>query len=320
MNPSTHSPSPTPLSRRELLRRTAGLAGAAALTTASPVPAAAEPAVRRGRIKHSIVQWCFEVAGEKWTLDQLCQVARELGVGSIELVAAKDFPVLRQHGLTCAIGTLDLAPDAPFLKGFNNPAWWPRVFKATTDAIDAAAAFGVPNVICFTGFSAKDPANPRSKHLSPEQGARNCVAGFKKIVGHAEQKGVTLCLEMLNSRDNSHPMKGHPGYQGDHTEYCIDILKRVSSPRLKLLFDVYHVQVMDGDVIRRIRQHAEHLGHVHVAGNPGRGELDDRQEIQYPPIMRALLEVGYQGYVGQEFIPTRDPRQGLREALALCDV
>jgi hydroxypyruvate isomerase len=115
-------------------------------------------------------------------------------------------------------------------------------------------------------------------------------------------------------------MKGHPGYQGDHVDYCIDILKRVSSPRLKLLFDIYHVQIMDGDIIRRIRQLKEYIGHVHTAGNPGRGELDAKQEINFPPIMQALLEVRYPGYVGQEFIPTRDPMQGLREAVSLCDV
>jgi hydroxypyruvate isomerase len=125
---------------------------------------------------------------------------------------------------------------------------------------------------------------------------------------------------MLNSRVSDHPMKGHPGYQGDHTEYCIDIIKRVGSPNLKLLFDIYHVQIMDGDQIRRIRQFKDEIAHVHTAGNPGRGELDDKQEINYPPIMQALLEIGYQGWVGQEFIPTRDPLQGLRQAVALCDV
>ncbi|MEZ5950470.1 MAG: TIM barrel protein [Planctomycetaceae bacterium] len=125
---------------------------------------------------------------------------------------------------------------------------------------------------------------------------------------------------MLNTRDDSHPMKGHPGYQGDHTEYCIDILKRVGSPRMQLLFDIYHVQIMDGDVIRRIREHRDYLGHIHTAGNPGRGELDEHQEINYPAIMRALLEVGYEGYVGQEYIPTRDALTGLREAVTLCDV
>src|SRR5688500_5577931 len=125
---------------------------------------------------------------------------------------------------------------------------------------------------------------------------------------------------MLNSRDSSHPMKGHPGYQGDHTDYCIEIIKQVGSPRLKLLFDIYHVQIMDGDVIRRIHQHTEYLGHIHTAGNSGRGELENQQELHYPPIMRALLEIGYTSYVGQEFIPTRDALTGLREAVALCDV
>ena len=115
-------------------------------------------------------------------------------------------------------------------------------------------------------------------------------------------------------------MKGHPGYQGDHTDYCIDILKQVSSPRLKLLFDIYHVQIMDGDIVRRIHQLKDYIGHVHTAGNPGRGELDNKQEINYPPIMQALVDIGYKGFVGQEFIPTRDPFQGLREAVTLCDV
>ena len=115
-------------------------------------------------------------------------------------------------------------------------------------------------------------------------------------------------------------MKGHPGYQGDHTEYCVDIIERVGSPRMKLLLDIYHVQVMDGDVIRRIHQHKNFIGHVHTAGNPGRAELDDQQEIQYAPIMRALLEIGYSGFVGQEFIPTRDPLKGLHQAVSLCDV
>ena len=136
----------------------------------------------------------------------------------------------------------------------------------------------------------------------------------------AEQAGVTVCLEHLNTRDDSHPMKGHPGYQGDDVEYCIDILKQVGSPRVKLLFDIYHVQIMHGDVIRRIRQHREYLGHIHTAGNPGRGELDQMQEINYAAVMQALLEVGYGGYVGQEFIPTRDAMAGLREAVAWCDV
>ena len=244
-------------------------------------------------------------------MPQAIEVAKRLGCSSIELIAPKYFPLLKQAGLSCAIGTIDMAPDPPFVKGFNNPKYRERVIKATRDAIDACAEHGFKNVICFTGMR---------EGIPDDVGAANCVEGFKQIVGHAEKKDVTLCLEMLNTRVSTHPMKGHPGYQGDHTDYCIDIIKRVGSPHLKLLFDIYHVQIMDGDIISRIRQHNEYIGHVHTAGNPGRGELDDKQEINYKPIMEALLEIGYQGYVGQEFIPTRDPLEGLRQAVALCDV
>ena len=159
-----------------------------------------------------------------------------------------------------------------------------------------------------------------SENFSLEEGARNCINGFKKIAGYAEKKGVTVCLEMLNSRVGDHPDKGHPGYQGDHIDYCMDILKAVGSPRVKLLFDVYHVQIMDGDVIRRIGECGDMIGHVHTAGNPGRGELDHSQELNYPPIMQALLDIGYKGFVGQEFIPTGDPLTSLRQAVELCDV
>lgn len=315
---------PQHLSRRRLLAGAAAatLTGAAILAKPTRVLAAEAKgkAVKNGRIKQSIVHWCFEAFGGKWNIEKTCQVARELGCQSVELIAAEHYPTLKKHGLTCAIGQIDMNPDPPFLKGFNNPAYWPKVMKATREAIDAAAQFGVPSVICFTGYSARDVANPKGAQISKEEGAKNCVEGFKQIVGYAEKKNITLCLEMLNTREATHPMKGHPGYQGNHTDYCIDIIKRVGSPRLKLLFDVYHIQIMDGDIIRRLRQHKDYIGHVHTAGNPGRGELDDKQEINYPPIMKALLEIGYDGYVGQEFIPTRDAYQGLREAVSLCDV
>ena len=308
--------------RRMLQRASLATVGAFALARSAEGLAAETkgPVATKRRIKQSIVPWCWQDCGDKWSFDKVCQVARELGCVSVELTGPENYPTLKKYGLTCAIGQIDLNPDPPFLKGFNNPAHWSRVIKATQTCIDAAAAFGVPNVICFTGYAAKDPGNPNSPAFSREEGAKNCVEGLKKVIGYAEQKNVTLCLEMLNTRDDTHPMKGHPGYQGDHTDYCIDICKRVGSPRMKLLFDIYHVQVMDGDVIRRIRQHKDYLGHVHVAGCPGRNELDNTQEINFPACLRTLLEVGYQGYVGLEFIPTRDPYQGLREAVALCDV
>jgi hydroxypyruvate isomerase len=303
---------PVRSTRRGMLKHTAGAAVLGMTALGGKLPAQdskrAERAVKNGRIKQSIVYWCFE---QYWDMEQAAKVATQLGCESIELMAPKHFPVLKEHGLKCAIGTVDMSPDPPFVKGFNNPKYREKVLQATREAIDVCADFGTKNVICFTGMR---------EGIPDDVGAQNCVDGFKQIVGHAEKKGITLCLEMLNSRVSSHPMKGHPGYQGDHTDYCIDIIKRVGSPSLKLLFDIYHVQIMDGDIISRIKQHHDLIAHVHTAGNPGRGELDLKQEISYRPIMEALVDVGYRGHVGQEFIPTRDPLEGLREAVSLCDV
>jgi hydroxypyruvate isomerase len=300
------------VSRRRWLQATSGVFVGATMAGAvggrSTAAAPTEAAVRNGNIKQSIVQWCFS---EYWTPEELIPLARQLGCGSVELLAPKYFPLLKEHGMQCAIASVDLGGDPPFTKGMNNPKYRPLVLKATRDAIDAAAEFGFRRVISFTGMR---------EDIPDDVGADNCVESFKQVIRYAEQKNVTLCLEMLNTRDDSHPMKGHPGYQGDNTEYCIDIIKRVGSPNLKLLFDIYHVQIMDGDVIRRIRQHGEYLGHIHTAGNPGRGELDDAQEINYKAVMQALLDVKYDGFVGQEFIPTRDPLAGLQQAIAVCDV
>jgi hydroxypyruvate isomerase len=289
-------------SRRRVLQSAAALAAAGAMGIDTRSARADGAVIKNKRLKQSIVKWCFD---KQWSLEQLCQQAKRLGCDSVEIVEPKDFPVLKKHGLICAI-----APSHTFVQGMNNLKYHEMCLDKMRAAIDACADAGFPNVITFTGFR---------EDIADDVGVKNCVAGYKKIVGYAEKKKVTLCLEMLNSRVNEE-MKGHPGYQGDHTDYCIDILKQVGSPRLKLLFDIYHVQIMDGDVIRRIRQYAEYIGHIHTAGNPDRAELDDNQEINYPPIMRALVEVKYTGYVGQEFIPTRDPAKGLEEAVKLCDV
>ncbi|SIO57961.1 hydroxypyruvate isomerase [Singulisphaera sp. GP187] len=318
MNPENQNQADLDRSSRRQLLEGAALLGLASLGGATAASASASGAetkagqagarITKGRIKQSIVHWCFE---KYWNVEAMIGIAKQLGCGSIELIAPEHFPLLKKHGLECAIASIDMGAEPPFVKGFNNPKYREQVLKATKDSIDACAAHGFKNVITFTGMA---------EGLPNDVGAANCVEGFKEIIGYAEKKQVTLCLEMLNTRDRSHPMKGHPGYQGNHTDYCIDIIKRVDSPNLKLLFDIYHVQIMDGDVIRRIREHKDYLGHIHTAGNPGRGELDDAQEIAFKPIMEALLEVGYQGYVGQEFIPVRDPLAGLEQAVVLCDV
>lgn len=294
------------MSRRSVLGMAGrmGVAGAAAvaLPSCAVTQRLTGKAATKGRINQSIVYWCFE---KYWDIEATCKIAGQLGCKSVELVDPKEWPTLKEHGLVCAI-----ANSHGFDKGMNNPAYHDMCIAKMRDSIDACAQFGFPNVITFTGFR---------EDIPDDVGITNCVNGYKKIVGYAEEKKVNLCLEILNSRVDVE-MKGHPGYQGDHTDYCMEIIKQVGSPRMKLLFDIYHVQVMDGDIIRRIRQYKDYIGHYHTAGNPGRGELDDNQEINYKPIMQEIVKTGYTGYVGQEFVPTRDPLAGLRQAVRLCDV
>jgi hydroxypyruvate isomerase len=235
------------------------------------------------------------------------------------VVSPEDWPTLKKYELVCAIAPNGM-PGTPFVRGFNNPKYHDELVERMTKMIDACADAGVPNIIAFTGYKWRDALDPKSGEIDKDEGASNCVKGFKKLVGHAEKMKVTVCVEHLNTRDESHPMKGHPGYQGDDLDWLAGIVRKVDSSSLKLLFDIYHVQIMHGDDIRRLEQNKDIIGHVHTAGNPGRGELDDKQEINYPPIMRKLLDIKYTGFVGQEFIPTRDPLQGLRQAVVLCDV
>ena len=320
---SSHPTFGSHFSRRKILATAIAAGAASALHPIThPATAAAEKektVVTKGNIKQSIVFWCFNVSGDKWDIEKQCQVAKQLGCVSIELGDYKDFPVIKKHGLTCAIAG-NRMPGAPFMRGLNNPDYHDEVIARTKEAIDGCAEYGYRNVIAFTGYKWKTAEDPKSGEISLEEGADNCVKALKELCAYGEKKNVNICVEHLNTRDDSHPMKGHPGYQGDHIDYVANIARRVGSPRAKILFDIYHVQIMDGDVIRRIEQCKDVIGHIHTAGNPGRAELDDKQEINYPPIMRKLLEIGYKGYVGQEFIPTRDPLIGLTEAVKLCDV
>jgi hydroxypyruvate isomerase len=255
-----------------------------------------------GRIKQSIAYWCMQ---KYWSLEKTCQVARDLGCRSVELVEPKDWPTLKKYGLVCA-----LANSHWFDKGMNNPQYHEMCLGKLRESIAACADAGFPNVITFTGLA---------EGIGPEEGLKNCVAGYKKIMSYAEKQKVNICLEVLNRRV-AVEMVGVPGYQGDHTDYCMKIVQQVGSPRMKLLFDIFHVQIMDGDLIARIRQYKDYIGHYHTAGNPGRHELDDHQEINYRPIMEEIARTGYGGYVGHEFIPTRDPLEGLQQAVALCNV
>lgn len=297
------------LSRRHWLAATAALAGAAAssrLLAAQPQAgsAAADESFRASgeRINQSVVKWCFA----PMDIETLARAAAGMGCKSVELCPPSEWPVLKQYGLTCAI-----ASTHTFVRGLNDPANHPECLEKLTAAIDASADFGCPNVITFSGMR---------NGLSDEEGIANTVAGVKKMIGLAEQKKVNICLEPLNTRVDVE-MKGHPGYQCDTVEWAVKVCDQVGSPRMKILFDIYHVQIMQGDVITRLRQYKDYIAHYHTAGNPGRRELDDEQEINYPGIVRAIAETGYTGFVGQEFIPTWDDKlAALRHAVKLCDV
>jgi hydroxypyruvate isomerase len=260
--------------------------------------------IRQGRIKQSVMGWCFK----PMPIDDLIHACRTIGLVAIEGIDAAYYPAAREAGLQISLVSSHGFAKGPFSRDNHR-----FCVEKLREAIDRAVEFQCPNVITFTGM--------RESGISDAQGAKNCVECWKQIIDHAEKKGVNLCLEHLNTRDATHPMKGHPGYFGDDVELCVDLIKQVDSSRMKLLFDIYHVQIMHGDVIRRIRQYKDLIGHYHTAGVPGRGELDNQQEIQYPAVLRAILETGYQGFVAQEFIPTwPDKVAALRHAARVCDV
>lgn len=300
----------TKLSRRSVLRTTAAGVAAAALnplsTMAQAPRTAAQPEfrIRNGRIRQSIMGWTFN----PMPTPDLARQCKEIGLVAMEGIDAKHYPFVRELGLQ-----ISLVGSHGFSKGPVNPAHHPSVIQALRDGIDLAVQVQSKKVITFTGM--------REPGIDDATAAKNCVDCWKQVVGYAEQKGITLCLEHLNSRDGSHPMKGHPGYFGDHVDACVDLIRQVGSPNFRLLFDIYHVAIMDGDVIRRLRQHKEYIAHVHTAGVPGRAELDDTQEVNYPAVLRALLDTGYDGYVAQEFLPTwPDKILALRHAAMVCDV
>ena len=299
MNPST-------LTRRSALKTIAATAALGFSAHAQEkAPAAASKGlyrVARGRIKQSVVPWCFN----PMPVPELARHAAALGLQSVELCDPKFWPELKQLGLTCAI-----AGSHGFAKGFARTEEHEECLTLLRKRIEECAAAGVQRVITFSGFR---------RGISDEAGMKNMVDGLKKIVGFAEEKKVTLCLEMLNSRVDVN-MKGHPDYFCDDMERWVEVCRRIGSERMKVLFDIYHVQIMHGDVIQRLRELREFIAHIHTAGVPGRGELDETQELNYPPIMRAILDIGYQGYVAHEFIPTwPDKLAALRHGVRVCDV
>lgn len=258
--------------------------------------------VEKGRINQSVVHWCFN----PMSVDELAAGAAKMGLKSVELIDPKLWPKLKALGLTCAI-----ASSHGFVKGWNHKQNWDFCREKIVAAIEASADFGCPSVITFSGMR---------EQISDEEGMKNCIDGLKTVIGLAEKKKVNLCIEPLNTRVDIE-MKGHPGYQCDTIEWGVKVCEGVGSPRMKILFDIYHTQIMQGDVIVRLRQFKDFIGHIHTAGVPGRNELDDTQEINYPAVMKVIADIGYTGFVGQEFIPTwKDKLAALRHAAKLCDV
>jgi hydroxypyruvate isomerase len=300
------------MTRRNFLRSSAALAAttlapsAATAVAATTAKAAADPhyTIKNHHLKQTVMGWCFKPMDAR-TLAKHCKDIGLVGIEGIERSAYKDALAL---GLK-----ISLVSSHGFNNGPCNPKHRSEVITKLTESINVAADVGGKKVITFTGM--KFPGMDR------EQAIKGCLDAWKHVLPLAEQKGITLCLEHLNSRDGSKPMTGHPGYFGDDVDFCVELVKQVGSPNFKLLFDIYHVQIMNGDVIRRIHQHKDYIGHYHTAGNPGRCELDENQEINYPPIVKAIIATGYDDFIAQEFIPTwSDPILALRHAAMVCDV
>ncbi|MEE9369112.1 MAG: sugar phosphate isomerase/epimerase family protein [Pontiella sp.] len=303
------------ISRRHMLQVAAGTTATMGLADVEEANgqelikqrSSSKKAIKNGRLKQSVCHWCFtsDCSVQPMSLDRLAGESAAMGLKSIELVDPEHWGTLKKHGLICA-----MAGSHGFVKGFNDKNNHAMCIDKIKKAIDACADAGYPNVITFSGFR---------NNIPDDVGLENTVEGLKKVIGYAEKKKINLVMEVLNSRVDI-PMKGHPGYMGDTVEWVGEVCKRISSPRMLMLFDIYHVQIMQGDIITRIRKWKDYIGHYHVAGVPGRNEMDDNQEVNYPAIMREIVKTGFTGYVGQEFIPTREPLRELYKAVQLCDV
>jgi hydroxypyruvate isomerase len=289
------------MKRRSFLK-TGLSAGAGALLASRTDAASARSPGADSPIKHSASKWCYS----DYSVEALAKAGKKMGLHSIELLNAEDWPVVKEHGLTCAMAYGPESDTYGLQTGWNRKAHHEDLVPQYKEHIPRVAEAGLPNVICFSG---------RREGLSDEQGLENCAAGLKQIMPVAEEHGVTVCMELLNSKVD------HPDYQCDHTAWGVELVDRVGSPRFRLLYDIYHMQIMEGDVIRTIRNHHDAIAHYHTGGVPGRNEIDDTQELNYPAIVRAIAETGYEGFIGQEFVPTADdPLQSLREAIEICTV
>jgi hydroxypyruvate isomerase len=303
---------PHPISRRNALRSIAGVAalatlprGQAADAATSSTPMSPTP----GSIRQSVCKWCFRDIA----LEPFAQAAKEMGLESVELLNPEDFPTLKKYNLHCAMVSNPTGKTAQGVTVGGIPKAWNRLEHHDTlveiyeKRIAEAADAGFENVICFSG---------NREGLADEKGLENCAIGLKRVIATAEKRRITLVMELLNSKVN------HKDYMCDRTPWGVELAKRIGSERFKLLYDIYHMDIMEGDVIRTLKDNAAYIGHYHTAGNPGRNEFEpqDQQELNYVAIMQAIKATGFKGFVGQEFLPKRDPLTSLRNAVKLCAV
>jgi hydroxypyruvate isomerase len=291
---------PRTISRRSAVRN---FAGAVALLSASQptrsVAAEADPGGKlKGHINHSVCRWCYG----KIPLEDLCRASKEMGIHSVELQGPNEWPTIQKYGLTCAMAN---GAGMGIEKGFNRLELHDQLVESYEQVIPKAQQAGIENLICFSGNRAG---------LDDEKGIENCAIGLKRLMPMAEKHKINIVMELLNSKVN------HRDYQCDKTPWGVELVNRVGSERFKLLYDIYHMQIMEGDVIATIKKYHSHIVHYHTGGVPGRGEIDDSQELNYPAICRAILETGFKGHIAQEFVPKRDPLTSLKQGVHICDV
>lgn len=253
----------------------------------------------KGNIRHAVCRWCYNSI----PLEEFCRAAAEMGITAIDLVGPKDWPTLRKYGLHSSMCN---GAEINLTDGWNEPRFHQQLVKNYAEMIPLVAAAGYTNLICFSG---------NRRGMDDETGWKNCTEGLKKIMAIAEKHKVVLVMELLNSRVD------HADYQCDRTPWGVELVERIGSPNFKLLYDIYHMQIDEGDVIRTIQKHHTHIAHYHTGGVPGRHEIDETQELYYPAIMKAIVKTGFQGFVAQEFIPSwPDKLSALRKGIEICDV
>ncbi len=283
------------MSRRDVLKATgAGMAGVMAVPE---LHAADAPTTPKGNIKQSVCAWCYS----RIPLDKLAEEAKKIGYQSVELLGFNEIKKVKQIGLTCAV----MKTAVSIADGLNRKENHDRILKELEGNIEFAAAENIPNVLVMSG---------NRRGMADDVGLENCASALKRVMKLAEDKKVTVLMEGLNSKVN------HKDYMYDLTKWGVELCKKVGSERFKLLYDIYHMQIMEGDIIRTIQQNKQYIGHYHTGGNPGRNEIDETQELNYPAIVKAILATGYTGYLGQEFIPKREPLVSLAQGFHICDV